>query len=63
MNEKNISTIKQRILSMNPKVGAKNMAQVYNKTIEEYFSVTESEEVKALVSSIRSTNSQDERRS
>ena len=62
MNEKNISTIKQRILSMNPKVGAKNMAQVYNKTIEEYFSVTESEEVKALVSSIRSTNSQDERR-
>ena len=50
------------VLPMNPKVGAKNMAQVMNMTLEEYFSVTENPEVVALIKSIRQSDNADERR-
>ncbi len=54
--------LRKRFIAMNPKVGAKNMAQVFNKTLGDYFSVTENEEVRNLVGSIRSAKSQDDRR-
>ena len=54
--------MKQKFLTMNRKVGAKNNAKVTNETIETYFDVTKSEEVKTLVEQIRSTKSADERR-
>ena len=54
--------MKEKSLLMNRKVGAKNNAKVTNETIETYFDVTKSEEVKTLVEQIRSTKSADERR-
>ena len=53
--------MKQKFLTMNSKVGAKNNAKVTNETIETYFDVTRSEELKTLVESIRSTKSEEER--
>ena len=52
----------KRVLPMNPKVGAKNMAQVMNMTLEEYFGVTKNPEVVALIKSIRQSDNADERR-
>ena len=62
MKTEKITEMKKRILPMNPKVGVKNMAQVINMTLEEYFGVTQSSEVAKLISSIRRSTNIDERR-
>ena len=54
--------MKKKFLQMNRKVGVKNKALVYKMTVEDYFNVTKSEELKALVGKIRESESADERR-
>ena len=54
--------MKKKFLQMNRKVGAKNKALVYKMTVEDYFNITKSEELKALVGKIRELESADERR-
>lgn len=54
--------MKKKFLQMNRKVGAKNKALVYKMTVEDYFNITKSEELKALVGKIRKLESADDRR-